>query len=60
MNKNTVITAIGMVGIVGGTVALVLLGKETSQITAIVEGVAVVVALIAAIFGATKMAKNKK
>lgn len=57
MDKNKILTIVGAVGVVGGTIALVLGGHGSAEITPIVEGVVVVVGLVAALFGLKKTAK---
>lgn len=56
MNKN-VLKVAGVVGVVGGTVALVIAGEGAVTVTAIVEATVVLVGLIAVIFGAAKKAE---
>jgi len=58
MNK-TVLKVVGVVGVVVGTVALVLAGEGIGSITAIVEAVVVLAGLIAVIFGFVKKDEAK-
>lgn len=53
MNK-TVLKIGGVVGVVAGTIALVMSGSGPGEITAIVEAVVVLAGLIAVIFSAPK------
>ena len=51
MNKNTILKIAGIVGIVGGSVALFLSGTGVSVVTDVVAAVFVVAGIIAGIFG---------
>ncbi len=54
MSKETVLKIVGVVGIVGGSVAMYLSGTGESVTTAIVAGVFVLAGVIAGIFGIKK------
>jgi uncharacterized membrane protein HdeD (DUF308 family) len=50
MDKNKILKIAGVVGIVGGSVALYLSGTSETAVTAVVGGVFVLVGVIAALF----------